>query len=447
MLQIAGDQKFKSSVIDNFDLTLRVICITFVTVIFASAIINRIGMYADGSYFLFKILITHRILDFDTSRRFAQILGQIPLVFGIDAGVKNITILTYLSSLGLVGVPAACWLAAISLHFRDGLFWIFLIAFSVAYLLSGFFAIGEYNIAFGLSALCASILTRDYLTTFGAGFLLALAFLLTLTYESNVFICPLLFGLAGLRIAADNSASPVTRILIAASAFCFAAAAIISGFIILFPRSAVNLHDALDMSKVIHEYRFEYTAFMLCAAILIAPLPSWRFLTIAAISISIIATCAWFSSRAGDYPSLSYNSRSIAAFLLFVSLAWAAWVTGARAANIGLATGTSLAAPLSVALLVGLGVPFIYDAIGFGRWLSVFEQMAAEAPSFVAIDNLQEYHDPEFFKYSWGWTNPALSLILRGHGKGLILNSSGSQIPDLDIAKLKKDPLAIYRQN
>jgi len=96
------------------------------------------GLYADGSFFLYNILLQKNYWDFDKPRAFVQIITQTPVVIGIKFGIKNITELIYLHSLGLVGIPVIIWVFALIQHLQSRHFWTLLVAFSATYLSSGF---------------------------------------------------------------------------------------------------------------------------------------------------------------------------------------------------------------------------------------------------------------------------------------------------------------------
>ena len=64
-------------------------------------------------------------------------------------------------SLGLIAIPLGFWISALLIQTKTCFFWLFVAAFSVSYLSSGFFAIGEFNIAYAMVAFCASILLKE----------------------------------------------------------------------------------------------------------------------------------------------------------------------------------------------------------------------------------------------------------------------------------------------
>src|SRR5262249_41929381 len=101
------------------------------------------GLYADGSHSLFSILTSNDYFaDFDKPRLYGLIITQTPVVLAIKLGVKDLNFLIRLHSLGLVAIQLGFWISALLLQIKKTFFWLFVLAFAVSYLSSGFFAIG-----------------------------------------------------------------------------------------------------------------------------------------------------------------------------------------------------------------------------------------------------------------------------------------------------------------
>jgi hypothetical protein len=118
------------------------------------------GLYADGAYFLFSILSSHGFVDDDKPRLFALLITQVPLVMAMKIGINDLNLLIRLHSFGLIIFPLVFWLAALKIQMKTELFWIFVAEFSVSYLCSGFFAIGEYNLCYSMAAFSAAIILK-----------------------------------------------------------------------------------------------------------------------------------------------------------------------------------------------------------------------------------------------------------------------------------------------
>jgi len=144
------------------------------------------GLYADGSFFLYNILLQKNYWDFDKPRAFVQIITQTPVVIGIKFGIKNITELIYLHSLGLVGFQSSFGFCLDTTFTIQALLDVTRCVFCDLLVL-WFFAIGEYNLTYALAAYCFSILLKDKLTYSDSVLVVAAAISLTRSYEAMIF--------------------------------------------------------------------------------------------------------------------------------------------------------------------------------------------------------------------------------------------------------------------
>ena len=141
----------------------RLAILTTILLLVILGVYAVLGIYGDGPLFLYTILTKKTFWDFDLPRIFIQQIAQSPIVLALNLGVKNLTSLTYLHSFGAVGLTLLIWFAALYQQFRSSFFWTVLLAFSVTFLSSGFFSIGEYNITYALVGYCFALLLKDRL--------------------------------------------------------------------------------------------------------------------------------------------------------------------------------------------------------------------------------------------------------------------------------------------
>jgi len=183
----------------SVEMVARLAVLTVVALAALQATYADRGLYADGGYYLWRILETHTFYLFP-SRALAQAVTQIPVIVAIRVGVDNVAILARLQSLGTAALPMMIWALALFVLLKHRLFWPFVAVFAVTFLNSGFFSVGEYNFASALVALSAAILLSGTCAPWACAGLLISAMLLPLSYETMAFLGVLLAVLAFWRL-------------------------------------------------------------------------------------------------------------------------------------------------------------------------------------------------------------------------------------------------------
>ena len=120
-----------------------------------------IGLYSDGSFFILELLINKKFNYQYIDRIFSEFITQIPILIFLKTGINDINFLLFIHSFGLVGIQLFIWILALLNQKNEKLFWFFTTAFSLNYLIVGFYAIHEINFSIALSALSASILLKN----------------------------------------------------------------------------------------------------------------------------------------------------------------------------------------------------------------------------------------------------------------------------------------------
>lgn len=383
------------------------------------------GLYADGSFFLYNILLQKNYWDFDKPRAFVQIITQTPVVIGIKFGIKNITELIYLHSLGLVGIPVIIWVFALIQHLQSRHFWTLLVAFSATYLSSGFFAIGEYNLTYALAAYCFSILLKDKLTYSDSVLVVAAAISLTRSYEAMIFLGPTLFLFTARRLINQESNQIIFEKLISlVLGFLFSSATAISAWSVLYPRDPANLAGAGNIFHIVKSGYFIFLILMISIYFLIQITTKK---TIATLVLVAAASTVYFIAepKIWNSPSMNYGFRSISGLILcsiFLAVFARELIKKHESNKISSAENSAQAEKL-VALLLFLSLSFASATYSFefSRWIKNFETEARKASSWTHIDEVMPA-DGCYSDFSWAWTNPSLSIILRGNSAGGILN-------------------------
>ena len=407
-----------------------------------TGIYAAIGLYADGSSSLFSILTSNGYYDFDKPRRFAQIITQTPVVLAIKLGVKDLNFLIRMHTLGLIAIPLGFWISALLLQIKNNFFWLLALAFAVSYLSSGFFAGGEYNITYAMTAFCAAIIFRRDIGVTGAAILVVTAIALTRSYEAMVFLGPLLFSVSIIRAIKEKRDSTTIKIALVVAAFLFAAASAVSAWSIMFPRDPGNLADAANISSI-NANQFVYLATVTVLA-LIACINHHPLINKIIASVALMVSILFLASpTAWNTAVMHYQFRSMSGLMLFSILFASAFLYFYRKSNEKKPmVGNTIAAGFIVTtVLVTLFIPFYVEIFGFFDWARTFESEALEQTD-VSIINKPDIYDSEF---SWGWTNPSLSILLRGNADGIILNRREGWQP-FDPKKLNKNPLSKFEK-
>lgn len=167
------------------------------------AILSARCLYADGSFFLVKILAAQNFVEFSEGRVYSHYLIEFPAVVALALGVNSIPCLTFFYGIGCYCV----WPVAMFLCYRMAPqhFWLVMLAGAAGYLNASFMSVGEHIVvhAFFWPALFAILFVRP-LTPFAAATLLFSSIILMRSYESMLFLGPVLISLLAWRMVTDK---------------------------------------------------------------------------------------------------------------------------------------------------------------------------------------------------------------------------------------------------
>jgi hypothetical protein len=394
--------------LDRLDFSARiVVLVALLTLAFTSVFLPR-GLLMDGAWFLFRVLRMQDYAINDWSRSYVQHLQQAPLVMALQLGARDLKTLITIYNTSLSGVPLMLWIGALVIQLRRDLFWLFVVAFSLSYLVSGFAPIGEYNVALAASALvCSILLTREPLSAARAIILLLACILLVRGYESALFINPMLAVMCCVRWYRMRDGGLLRYCLLASAAILLSGTwiAIVS---VLNPRDPINAAGAMNLTWTLQSPPMRYALAMIAlttAALLIKE----RRIGIAMGAVGFILSLAfvmqpgWWSGGA-----TYFGSRTVSALFMFAVLS----VTIARHEWTTVPVPRAVAV-LSLSMFVTLGVPMISLLAGLRPFFRCYEQAVHRQSGVVAFMDSGIPQCPGATDYVWGWTNPTLSLILR----------------------------------
>lgn len=270
-------------------------CGTFMVSILLEILSMR-GLYGDGSYNLISDLTHGTFAGFAGVRSIADDIFEFPMLAAMRLGVTNMYWLQLLFGLGRL-LP---WPFALALCYRlaPQHFWLAALACGAGYLNAAFVAVGEHIVAhaFFWPAVFALVFVRP-LTPFAAVTLLISAIILLESYESLLFLGPLLAGVALWR-GFDRNGKSWARCVYFIAAVFFVAAAIIALAAVSKSSNGRELGgfkgDAFYI-LVQPGWTIKWTAFWIC--FMIAICISERFDNLVgrpgSIAVLVIAVCLW----------------------------------------------------------------------------------------------------------------------------------------------------------
>ncbi len=155
------------------------------------------GLFVDGSAFLVQIARREWFFDFYAPRLYAMVVGQAPIMTAVFLGVDDLHLLARLLSLGLFALPTALYTLALARVKDDPVLLAAVIAaIGLVFMTTSFFIVGEYNTAYAIAIVVAvRLVTARELTVLDGLFLAVVSGLAIRTYESLIYLGPLLSGM------------------------------------------------------------------------------------------------------------------------------------------------------------------------------------------------------------------------------------------------------------
>jgi hypothetical protein len=395
-----------------------------------------LGLFADGSPFLVGILQKEWILDFDPPRWFAHIVSQMPVIALIKVGVRRMDYIIYAHSAGLIAIPAILWLTALWTLRGSGLFWPFFAVFSVVYLNSSFFVIGEYNLAFGLAAAAMALLLHPKpLTFFGSVFLVMLAVLSIRSYQVFVMFGPVILCTAILRWKLVARRGHIEGAAVIGSALCFGVATVSSLFSILHPQVPGSVANAANILSQLNNPQLIISAISAFLYIAALSVPWSRAARISLFGGSILFCVPVIFPSIWSWPVQHYGSRTVCGILLTFLFAWISLqkfgplLRPKWASYFALRAGGNAHVAVPMAMFLALLVPNFAHSAGFYKYLKAFEHIVSSHEGRVTVSQAG-MDTGALGLYDWGWSDPARSVILRsGCHNALIIDRHTMSLP------------------
>lgn len=185
------------------------------------------GLFWDGSPFMANILDLGQVHDFYTARAHVDWATQLPLLLLSELGVRDTKLLAMVYSAALFGLPTALYHLALARVRHDAvLLGIVIAVVATVYLPTCFFIIGEYNTTYAAAVVAMAVtLTPGPRRVGDAALLCLLGLLCVRSYETMVFLGPLLA--AAIVWSTRREDDPWIKGLMIVAAVAFVAAAVV----------------------------------------------------------------------------------------------------------------------------------------------------------------------------------------------------------------------------
>jgi hypothetical protein len=373
-------------------------------------------LYSDGSYFFVKVLQSQNFVETVGLRDYVAFLFQLPLVAALKMGVTSIPCLAIAYSLGCFAV----WPVAMYLCYRMAPqhFWLVLLACAAGYLNAAFMAVGEHIGAHALfwPALFAILFVRP-LTPFAAVVLLGSTIILIRSYESMLFLGPLMVALLVWRMVRDKECLWRQAVLFAAAVFLIASI-YVSWEEIKYPNPYYTSFKQDAFNQISHPgWTLKMSCLWLALALGALYRPVAEFLQrragLALIGLVILVWDAWPLLAPGQFdPQSQYHCRFLELLVPLVLLPVAVilaekpqWL----AAQIP--QWTKLAAILLIAQsLWQLSATWQWQ--GYLRDWNKFLTVKTGPVFLEQIYGYKTSDNGQALRFDWSWSNPDLGLAV-----------------------------------
>lgn len=386
------------------------------------------GLFWDGASFLANVLETRDFHDFYPARAHLAWLTQGPVLLLVHAGVRDTHLLAVAFSAMLLAVPAALYhLALARVRDKGALLAAVIAVVATVYLPTGFFIVGEYNIAYAaVTAVFAIALTGDGANRRDGRLLLALGLLCIASYEAMIYLGPL--SAAVIVWSARRGREPVGHLLALAAALAFLGATVVSGSTVI---EYWNHEHFIEVRGSTWQFWQNLQFVVVLAgvaliAVVSLVLPSWltgRGPVVAAlVTGAVLASTPWFRQLVDPesmlFPPAHYLARSAAGGLLAVLLSamWlhVAWPE-ARWRLLAMLHRPMVASRLATAMFVLVlagAVPDLALSRYWSDYLAWFRGIVTTRTGLVYAEELPMRQWP-YRLFAQDWTYPALSVLVR----------------------------------
>jgi hypothetical protein len=410
-------------------------------------ILTRRHEFSDGAHYFLRILEGGGFFAFDRQRLFAQYLTQIPVVAAIKLGVTRPAILSALFGAGLY----APYIVSLFLCYRilrdsePRLMAFPLLAYASASFDSSFTILSEAHVMAAIFwPMFFYIYVRERFSVTDFALLLALCVLSVLTYASTVLLAPLLLVGVARRLPAQIASlrgklywGAVALALLAAFAFGLEA--------LILPRDPGNRQGAVAALWYLGDHLpVIYSGLTFLAVAAMASLPGPARTARRLITAALAATALVFVAAALIHPELIRPEEDFRArvLLVFVPAGLGALALVYLLGKVAL--GDERWRGIYRVIRVLVVFQLLWQANATYQWygfVQAFQQEIASHHGLLAFEDSilarERVGLQTLRQMTWGWTNPAMSILVARDGEvsSLLLPPAGERFRPLDPAR------------
>ena len=409
------------------------------------------GLYADGSFWLFEMLQRDGFFIFDPHRAHAQFLVQFPIALAIWLNVTDLNVLIRVHSFGFIGIPLLFWLGALAVQWGSQFFWLFVMALSVTFLRTNFFAAGEFSTTYGLTAFCAAILLQTRLQLFQAILLMLSAVALIYSYEATLLLGLILAGFSIAYLVKNPAESFAVKSFVTVATMAFVASVYVGARSVFYLR-AYDASSTANLSAL-KEYHFLY---LIVAPLLIALLFTkftiklQKYIFLLFLTVALMYVCyvlKWDHSNISfGYLSYAYRALSAPLLIMILLILFIFYYSPIDFKYETVTLPSSYISSASIIFFLTMLVPLFFHTFGYYKWAQRFENSAINITTHTPFDKAQISDNQGWTSgYNWMWGNPSTSILLRGNAKAVVLNHSAYQgYEPINLNTLDASPLSRY---
>ena len=396
-------------------------------------------MFVDGSAFLIQIVRREWFFDFYPPRLYAMIVGQLPIMTAVTLGMTDLHWLGRLLSLGLFSLPTFVYTLALTRAKRDPvLLAVVITAIALVFMTTSFFIVGEYNTLYALTLLVAvQLATADRLRLGESLFLAAIAAFAMRTYETMIYLGPLLAAMTLWRVWRVPQRPVIPVLLHVLAAGCF-----LNGWwiafdsVVIHPWSTAHLDETWEQAKFFWQnMQFDWAlGATLTIAIWALVRPEdlriakpYRWAALMLVGLALSPLLALSDTLIRPLAKSQYVARTVSGLIIATMMVFI-WLYGSQALP-NWRVRTALQTPEVRRRLLAFVtlMPFAMlpsDLFLTSTWVSYLNAMrvtVVSRPGLIPYEETPMAHLPDFLLVE-NWALSTQSLALRSRqGDGIIL--------------------------
>ena len=238
----------------------------------------------------------------------------------------------------------------------------------------------------------------------------------------------------------------VRRALLGLAALLFAAGTVLSIIAATSPANPGKVGPAVSLAALNHDRQL-VLSFVVIVLFMAALAVRNRAVAAVLLGLAVVSTLPLLSSQNWPTPDQYYLARIVCGGLLFVLIAYAAylwyvavpgWQVAADTDSHGTGWVAMAAVVVPAALTLALLLSFTVRAVGFYGWTGKFAQVVHTHTGLVAWED-----SGIGWYYCWGWPNPSLSIVLQSEqGQAIVLAPKGTSWqpfnPQVEVPRLPR---------